>query len=228
MLRCVQRGPEPAGASALVHLDLPTTLRVVEQRVGRVDRMNSLHDVIEVWWPRDSPAFATRSHDVLVRRATESAQLLGSNLAIPDLGSAPTERLVEVEDQIAIAEASDAEPWDGIRDALDPVRHLVSEDDPLLPSALYAELRQTHHRVLARVSPVHAQQPWGSSPSRAVQTAPPTGGFSVAPASSPPAPSPTSAPTFAPSSPPTPNPTRWTPMPSPCSTARSPWPRSRN
>jgi len=31
-----------------VHLDLPTTLRVVEQRVGRVDRMNSLHDVIEV------------------------------------------------------------------------------------------------------------------------------------------------------------------------------------
>jgi hypothetical protein len=36
------------GAAALVHLDLPTTLRVAEQRVGRVDRMDSPHERIEV------------------------------------------------------------------------------------------------------------------------------------------------------------------------------------
>ena len=50
------------GASAIVHLDLPTTLRVAEQRVGRVDRMDSPHDSIEALWPRDGEADATRSN----------------------------------------------------------------------------------------------------------------------------------------------------------------------
>jgi hypothetical protein len=52
------------GAAALVHLDLPTTLRVAEQRVGRVDRMDSPHDRITVWWPADGKAFATREVEV--------------------------------------------------------------------------------------------------------------------------------------------------------------------
>ncbi len=54
------------GAAALVHLDLPTTLRVAEQRVGRVDRMDSPHDGISVWWPDDGAAFATRAIELLL------------------------------------------------------------------------------------------------------------------------------------------------------------------
>ena len=42
------------GGSAVVQFDMPTTLRVAEQRVGRVDRMDSPHDRIEVFWPADS------------------------------------------------------------------------------------------------------------------------------------------------------------------------------
>ena len=71
------------GASAIVHLDLPTTLRVAEQRVGRVDRMDSPHEVIEAWWPNDGPAFATRADEVLVQRAAESEQLLGPTSRSP-------------------------------------------------------------------------------------------------------------------------------------------------
>jgi superfamily II DNA/RNA helicase len=71
------------GASVIVHLDLPTTLRVAEQRVGRVDRMDSPHEIIEAWWPDDSTAFATRANELLIARNDESASLLGSNLPIP-------------------------------------------------------------------------------------------------------------------------------------------------
>src|SRR4051795_11105770 len=73
------------GASAVVHLDLPTTLRVAEQRIGRVDRMDSPHERIEAWWPDDGPEFATRSNEVLIRRTEESAELLGSNLPMPSI-----------------------------------------------------------------------------------------------------------------------------------------------
>ena len=77
------------GASCIVHLDLPTTLRVAEQRVGRVDRMDSPHAEIEAWWPQDGPAFADRAYEKLIRRARESEDLLGSNLTLPNSNTAP-------------------------------------------------------------------------------------------------------------------------------------------
>lgn len=144
------------GASAIVHLDLPTTLRVAEQRIGRVDRMDSPHDAIEAWWPRDGKSFATRANELLAQRAAESQELLGSNLRVPALTDA--DDIVDVEERISEAEAPGAEAWDGIRDALEPVRALVSGDDPLVPPSLYDELRGARRTtVLAAVaSPV----PW--------------------------------------------------------------------
>ena len=72
------------GADVVIHLDLPTTLRVAEQRVGRVDRMDSPYDQIHSWWPDDGPAFATHANELLADRNAESAALLGSNLIVPD------------------------------------------------------------------------------------------------------------------------------------------------
>lgn len=48
-------------ASAVVLLDMPSVIRIAEQRVGRVDRMNSPHEEIEVWWPDDSDAFSLKT-----------------------------------------------------------------------------------------------------------------------------------------------------------------------
>src|SRR4051795_733420 len=115
------------GASAIVHLDLPTTLRVAEQRVGRVDRMDSPHDAIAAWWPHDGDAFATRANELLAARTAESSALLGSNLILPDLGN--DQRIVTVEEHIALTERVDSETWDGIHDAFDPVRHLIAGSD---------------------------------------------------------------------------------------------------
>jgi hypothetical protein len=136
------------GASCIVHLDMPTTLRVAEQRVGRVDRMNSPHDTIEVWWPKDGPAFATRADELLAVRNAESTALLGSNLQIP--GGA-------VIDHSAYARTDD---WDGLHDALEPVRRLVTGDEALIDRKTYESQKDARERVIARVSPVRSSRPW--------------------------------------------------------------------
>lgn len=167
------------GASAVVHLDLPTTLRVAEQRIGRVDRMDSPHDAIEAWWPNDGPAFATRADEMLAQRAAESEQLLGSNLRVP-LAGAPGE-IVDVTERIAEAEAPGAEEWDGIRDALEPVRSLVGGDRGLVTTTLYDELRSAGcSRVL---SVVQASQRGPSWPSPRRPTGRPGGCCSTVPTS---------------------------------------------
>ena len=146
------------GASAIVHLDLPTTLRVAEQRVGRVDRMDSPHDRIEAWWPNDGAAFATRANELLTERAAESSALLGSNLPIPQLGSDDT--MIDVDAHIDQSVGAEAETWDGIQDALDPIRSLVTGPGALIDAATYDTYRTTTHRVVSRVSPVHSNTPW--------------------------------------------------------------------
>lgn len=147
------------GAAALAHLDLPTTLRLAEQRVGRVDRMDSPHDRISVWWPDDGKAFAARERELLISRSQESESLLGSNLPLPEFARWQTGPVVPVTDLIRELDRPDV-TWDGLSDALDPVRRLVDGEDALVPHDVYAEHRQTQQRVMARVAPVAAAAPW--------------------------------------------------------------------
>ena len=66
------------GASAVVHLDLPTVVRVLEQRIGRVDRMDSPHAKVEVHWPKEPMEFQLQSDDRLLMRLRDVDDLLGS------------------------------------------------------------------------------------------------------------------------------------------------------
>jgi hypothetical protein len=159
MFRRAQRRTEPAGAAALVHLDLPTTLRVAEQRKSAGSTMDSPHDRISVWWPEDGKTFATREIELLLTRRQASESLLGSNLPMPAFTSHEEDTVVPVEHHIRDLDRADL-TWDGIRDALDPVRRLVHGEDALVSPDVYAEHRHTRHRVMARVAPVAARTPW--------------------------------------------------------------------
>ncbi|MFP5255363.1 MAG: SNF2-related protein [Acidimicrobiia bacterium] len=149
------------GASAIVHLDLPTTLRVAEQRVGRVDRMDSPHDTIEAWWPRDGHAFATRANERLLRRAEESEALLGANLQIPNLSEAPIadEREVDVTEVQREVQALLDRPADHLADALAPVHDLVTGPTALVSEADY-QAAGPAPTAGARLAPVAATSPW--------------------------------------------------------------------
>ena len=149
-------------ASAVVHLDMPSVVRIAEQRVGRVDRMDSPHEQVDLYWPRDAAEFALTTDERFVERFETVENLLGANMALPEhlVGSrrskpVDTERLVEEFEQ-----AMAVEEWDGLEDAFSPVRSLVDGPHALVPRQTYRDYRHETARVLARVSVAPARRPW--------------------------------------------------------------------
>ena len=152
-------------ASAVVLLDMPSVIRIAEQRVGRVDRMNSPHKSIEVWWPKDSDAFSLKSDRKFFQRYTEVKEILGSNLDLPegllpeeiqDQGPSTVEGMIQ---QLETLER-EGQSWDGLHDAFQPVRGLVDSETGLVPADVYQSVRHSNARVVSTVSLVRSQKPW--------------------------------------------------------------------
>lgn len=146
-------------ASAIVNLDIPSTVRYAEQRVGRVDRMDSPHKEIEAWWPRDDNAFALGSDDKFVQRYKIVELLLGSNMPLPD--NMYDSSNYDVQTVINDAEkASMDAPWDEVEDAFKEVRNLVKGQSRIIPAGYYNEMSDMRSRVISRVSLVKSNSPW--------------------------------------------------------------------
>lgn len=145
-------------ASVVVHLDMPTVIRVAEQRAGRVDRLDSPHQGIEVWWPDDSPAFRLRADERFYARHQFVADVLGANFKVPNEHDPPP----STEQLIADYQTAETGPqsWDGIGDAFEPVRALISGENPLVPPHLYDQMRTSKAHVVSSVSAVQAASPW--------------------------------------------------------------------
>jgi len=152
-------------ASSVVLLDMPSVIRIAEQRIGRVDRMNSPHKQIEVWWPKDSDAFSLKVDRKFFQRYTEVKDILGSNLNLPE-GLIPEEIQAEgpatVEEMINKIGEMEKEGmvWDGLHDAFQPVRDLVDPEKGLVPQDVYEQVRHSQARVVSTVSLVRSQKPW--------------------------------------------------------------------
>lgn len=147
-------------ASCMVHLDMPSVVRIAEQRAGRVDRLDSPHNVIEAWWPDDAPEFALSSDERFIERYEAVEALLGSNMPLPE--SMQTEsKPITAKDLIEEYEKDEGvTSWDGIHDAFEPVRSLVRGERALIDGKTYSFYRSVTTRVLSRVSVVSAHSPW--------------------------------------------------------------------
>lgn len=139
--------------SAVVHLDMPSVIRVAEQRVGRIDRMDSPHANIEVWWPGDNESFTLQADKKLFGRSELVSSLIGSNLNLPQelKGAARPQDFIT-----ALDEDTDAD----LDDAFAPIRRLVSGPQPLISPGLYDALRTTKVQILAYVACVRSSQPF--------------------------------------------------------------------
>ncbi len=146
-------------ASALMHLDMPSVVRIAEQRAGRVDRLDTEHAVIEVWWPRDAPEYELTSDEKFVQRFETVESLLGANMPLPAHLRSNGEA-VPVDTMIEEYERAAAEPWDGLEDAFSSVRALVEGDEQLIPTDIYQRYRSVAVKVLSRVSLVPSVTPW--------------------------------------------------------------------
>jgi len=142
-------------ASAIVLLDMPSVLRVAEQRIGRLERMDSPHDSIYVFWPRDTDEFALRTDRKLIRVSYLASHLIGSNLDLPEdfLGMHLDEK-ISAEEMIKEFEAGEAEveAWDGIYDAFQPVRELLTGSSPLIPIETYDYFKNVKAGVRCQIS----------------------------------------------------------------------------
>ena len=149
-------------ASAMVHLDMPSVVRYAEQRVGRIDRMDSPHDSIECWWPRDADTFALKADERFIARVEDVESSLGGNLQLPDalLANSGPERLITPEQQQQELEERASIPWDGVEDAFAAVRGLLEGDRAMLTAEDYTMVREETLAVLSRVSLVKSDQPW--------------------------------------------------------------------
>jgi len=155
----MSEGVNLQGASAVMHLDMPSVVRIAEQRVGRVDRMDSPHAEIEAYWPDDPEEFALRSDEKFVMRYQTVETLLGSNMPLPESfglmehEKGPAEMFKEAEDL-------GAQSWDGIQDAFSPVRDLIEGANALVPPVIYQNYVSVSARVLSRVGLVRSKKPW--------------------------------------------------------------------
>ena len=149
-------------ASSVTHLDMPSVVRIAEQRVGRVDRMDSPHKKIQAWWPEDADEFALSTDDRFVERLETVDVLIGSNMPLPDTIRKVNKRRISVQE--AIKEQKDLEQsentWDELHDALQPVREIVQGELPLFDPEVYEQYRQEKARVLSRVSIVQSERSW--------------------------------------------------------------------
>ncbi|MFO7766792.1 MAG: helicase-related protein [Pelovirga sp.] len=152
-------------ASAVMLLDMPSVIRIAEQRVGRVDRMNSPHKKIEVWWPKDSDDFSLKADRKFYQRYTEVKEIMGSNLSLPEglfpeevqaSGPATAEEMIQQLEEME----SKGQTWDGLQDAFEPVRHLVHPERGLVPAKVYEDVRNSKARVISMVSLVRSKSPW--------------------------------------------------------------------
>lgn len=147
-------------ASTLVHLDMPTVVRIAEQRAGRVDRMDSPHKTIRVWWPDDAPEFAVKADEQFLLRYQAVDQLIGSNMPLPEGRLPAVDASRSARDLVKeYEEEPEAETWDGVHDAFQPVRDLIGSEG-LVAEATYNAYQDVVTRVLSRVGLVQAKSPW--------------------------------------------------------------------
>lgn len=157
----MSEGVNLQGASAVMHLDMPSVVRIAEQRVGRVDRMDSPHSAIDAYWPEDPEEFALRSDEKFLMRYQTVETLLGSNMPLPEsFGVQARDKPMTAEEMIEESEALGAQAWDGIQDAFRPVRDLIEGSGALVSGEIYREYMETSSRVLSRVGLVRSRKPW--------------------------------------------------------------------
>lgn len=149
-------------ASALVLLDMPSVLRLAEQRIGRIDRLDSPHAKIQVYWPGDGKAFALRADRNLWHSSKLTDKLLGGNLDLPLEIHQRYADMDRIDPQAVSAELekqAEAE-WEGVNDAFSEVYALKEGPRALLSPQTYTDLKSANATVRCKVSYTRSHAPW--------------------------------------------------------------------
>jgi hypothetical protein len=147
-------------ASVVVNLDMPSVVRVAEQRVGRVERMDSPHSEVQSWWPKDGKEFALTSDDLLGARLALVREWLGGNLDLPADATEVPDPIIP-QDMVRELKRQEETQVKHLDDAFAEVRAFVEGERALVSKYAYEELRKTKAKVVAAVATVRSELEWG-------------------------------------------------------------------
>jgi superfamily II DNA or RNA helicase len=147
----MSEGVNLQGASSLILLDLPSVVRLVEQRIGRIDRMDTNHEVIDVMWPNDSEEFSLRGDKRLINTSFFVNSTIGGNYQIPsELMDRHFENVESIEAiQQELEEKRGERGWEGSRNFFRPIELLKEK---FVPDDLYQIVRDIKSSIKVRVS----------------------------------------------------------------------------
>ncbi len=150
-------------ASSIFLLDMPSVLRIVEQRIGRVDRMDSVNKEIEIYWPDDSEEYSLKADSRLIETNNMVEEIYGSNFEIPTILKDKFFTKTDSTSSI-IKEYKDFidkdESWSGIHDSFQPIIELKEGKTALITEELYEEFKNVSAEVKTRVSFVESKNDW--------------------------------------------------------------------
>ncbi len=150
-------------ASCLFLLDMPSVVRIVEQRIGRVDRMDSLHPSIDIYWPDDSDAFSLKADARLISTNDQVEHLLGSNFNVPQALRGKhfknVDSIKSIQNEYSEFIDKD-ESWKGIQDSFQCIVDLKEGDTAIVSENTYEQYRDVSSDVRTRVSFLKCTNDW--------------------------------------------------------------------
>ncbi|PWH83974.1 hypothetical protein DIS18_05345 [Algibacter marinivivus] len=150
-------------ASVTVLLDMPSVLRVVEQRLGRIDRMDSIHKKILTYWPNDSDIYSLKGDQRLVEINDFVENTIGSNIKMPEeLSYRHFQRTDSIQEMVQeLKEYSEKdETWEGIHDSFQPIINLKEGDNAIIKESEYNQIKNTKATIKTRVSFLNSKSDW--------------------------------------------------------------------
>ncbi|WP_163325532.1 SNF2-related protein [Draconibacterium mangrovi] len=149
--------------STMIFLDMPSVLRIAEQRIGRIDRLDSPHKQIKILWPKDGKQYKLKADKRLAKASRDAEVLIGSNTDFPEelIGEVlPYEYdAKEMISQLKKGKSEDIS-WSGFQDAFKPVHDLYRGDSPLIKEQEYEALKGVDASVKVKVSVAESEKPW--------------------------------------------------------------------
>lgn len=165
----MSEGVNLQGASAVVLLDMPSVLRIAEQRIGRIERMDSIYPEIDAFWPDDSEEFSLNGDRKIFKIAELSETVLGgSNLKLPlelkqKLGSEGHFKNVETTSEIINEykkNSAKSTDWEGINNSFQPLVELKEGKRAMIPSKTYEQFKDVKSTIKTGVSFIRSSRKW--------------------------------------------------------------------
>jgi superfamily II DNA or RNA helicase len=148
-------------AKALVLLDMPSVLRLIEQRIGRLERMDSEHEEIHIFWPDDAEAFSLKGDKRIVDILLMAENLIGINVDIPRTiydrhlnGAQTTQDFIRKYEEYREKD----QEWEGVKDNTQSLYSLIEGETALIDVDLYKEFADVEASVKTAISFVETEK----------------------------------------------------------------------